>query len=156
MPYQNHIRVEGLPPHKKRLFWDKVDKTSTCWLWTGAMNKGYGVFNTGNGTKEVHRIAYQMLVGSIPSGLVIDHLCRVRNCINPDHLEVVTNRENVSRGFQAIKRNKLPTGVRWKRGKYEVQKRFGDIRVYVSRFDDIESARVAYETTILGDYRWVK
>jgi hypothetical protein len=61
-------------------------------------NKGYGAFMVGGRNVRVHRWAYETLVGPIPDGLVIDHLCRVRNCVNPDHLEPVTHRENIRRG----------------------------------------------------------
>lgn len=85
-------------------FWEKVNKTDTCWLWTGATHSaGYGVINMcGGGEKSrlgyAHRLSYEWLVGPIPSGLHIDHLCRVRNCVRPDHLEPVTMEENIRRG----------------------------------------------------------
>jgi hypothetical protein len=77
-------------------FWTKVDKTDDCWLWTAARNRhGYGVCWNGTSTMLAHRFAYGH---PIPDGLQIDHLCRVRHCVNPDHLELVTNRENWRRG----------------------------------------------------------
>ncbi len=85
-------------------FWSKVDKTAGCWLWTAAKSQlGYGQFNAGliDGRKRyrpAHRIAWELLRGEIPSGLVLDHLCRVPSCVNPDHLEPVTQRANVLRG----------------------------------------------------------
>lgn len=82
-------------------FWSKVDKTAAggCWEWTASKTKnGYGKFRWGAGEKLPHRFAYELLVGPIPSGLHIDHLCRNRACCNPDHLEPVTNRENLLRG----------------------------------------------------------
>jgi hypothetical protein len=78
-----------------------VDKTQDCWNWTGALDNGYGRFQGGpRGSKvhRAHRLAYELLVGPIPEGLVLDHLCRNRRCVNPDHLEPVTNRINVLRG----------------------------------------------------------
>ena len=77
-------------------FWAKVEKTESCWLWTGYIYNGYGRYRH----KRVHRIVYEELVGEIPEGLVLDHLCRVRNCVRPDHLEPVTNVENVRRGVK--------------------------------------------------------
>lgn len=70
-----------------------------CWEWTGYTVQGYGVIYIGNsGRSMTHRLAYEILVGPIPDGLQIDHLCRNRSCHNPDHLEPVTQRENVRRG----------------------------------------------------------
>lgn len=79
-------------------FWAKVEKTETCWLWTAAIVKGYGrFFDEDLRPVGAHRWAYQTCVGPIPDGLTLDHLCRVRNCVNPDHLEPVTQRENMAR-----------------------------------------------------------
>lgn len=71
-----------------------------CWLWEGGISfKGYGaVYVPGVGTRPAHRASYEAFVGPIPEGLHIDHLCRVRCCVNPAHLEPVTPRENVLRG----------------------------------------------------------
>lgn len=75
-------------------FWSHVEKTDTCWLWTGRKEKaGYGKYC---GT-VAHRWAYRELVGPIPAGLTLDHLCYVRHCVNPAHLEPVTLLENVRR-----------------------------------------------------------
>ena len=76
---------------------------SGCWLWTGFIDrKGYGVIGVG-GRKlsKVHRYSYERFVGPVPNGLQLDHLCRVRHCANPQHLEPVTARENVVRGNAA-------------------------------------------------------
>lgn len=73
-----------------------------CWLWTASKNKGgYGQVGVAAGKPALaHRVAYQTLVGPIPEGLELDHLCRVRNCCNPDHLEPVTRQENARRGLR--------------------------------------------------------
>lgn len=69
-----------------------------CWLWTGAtVNTGYGRFTDRDRDWLAHRWAFEHLVAPIPQGMVIDHLCRVRLCVNPEHLESVTQAENVRR-----------------------------------------------------------
>ncbi|MGA4541309.1 HNH endonuclease signature motif containing protein [Uniformispora flossi] len=69
------------------------------WLWTGSTNrKGYGRFWFQGRSEEAHRVAYELFVGPIPDGLQIDHVCRVRPCVNPEHLEPVTHEENYRRG----------------------------------------------------------
>lgn len=93
-------------------FWDRVDKSGTCWLWTGPVNlKGYGQFVPSSGLPHLgaHRFAYIIAKGAIPDGLVIDHLCRVRNCVNPDHLEPVTNKVNILRGISPSAKNARKT-----------------------------------------------
>lgn len=70
-----------------------------CWLWRGWMNSdGYGRYKFSDRGVMAHRLVYVLSGGEIPDGKVIDHLCRVRCCVNPGHLEVVTNRTNVLRG----------------------------------------------------------
>lgn len=83
-------------------FESKVVRTDTCWLWTGATNsRGYGCWGVNGVSQLAHRVAYAVLVGPIPAGLTIDHLCRVKTCVNPDHLEAVTLRENIIRAHVA-------------------------------------------------------
>lgn len=70
-----------------------------CWLWTGRIStNGYGQVQIDRQPRNVHRVAYELLVGPIKDGLVIDHLCRVRHCFNPEHLEAVTQKTNINRG----------------------------------------------------------
>jgi hypothetical protein len=78
-------------------FWEKVDKHGTrgCWEWIGARSKRYGKFDD----KLAHRVSYELSVGPIPENMTIDHLCRNIFCVNPEHLEVVTQKENVLRGY---------------------------------------------------------
>lgn len=79
-------------------FWAKV-KATDCLLWTGAVNsRGYGCFAVNGVSQLAHRLAYEDAYGPIPEGLVIDHLCRTHNCVNPDHLEAVTHKVNRQRG----------------------------------------------------------
>lgn len=75
-----------------------VKKTETCWLWTGVLTaEGYG---PNNGVGSPHRRAYELFVGPIPEGHEIDHTCNVRHCVNPEHLDAVTNTENIRRSVE--------------------------------------------------------
>lgn len=86
-------------------FWRLVDRTpegTTCWLWRGSVNwKGYGKFMLVGHWRQAHRVAYVLQHGQVASDLHVDHLCRVRNCVNPTHLEAVTCSENLLRGAAA-------------------------------------------------------
>ena len=74
-----------------------------CWIWTGALNKaGYGAIGSGSRVLRTHRVMYEYVIGPIPAGLQLDHLCRVRSCCNPAHLEPVTNYENWMRGEHRV------------------------------------------------------
>jgi hypothetical protein len=81
-------------------FWSKVNADGICWQWTASLNTGgYGQFRLGKSMRLAHRVAYEILVSPIPDGLDLDHLCRNRGCVNPDHLEPVTRRTNILRGI---------------------------------------------------------
>lgn len=91
-------------------FWHQVhrsDKPGDCWLWMSRWAPGgYGMFGRDDRTRvRAHRYAYEQFRGPIPDGLVIDHLCRMTLCVNPDHLEVVTHQTNILRG--------VGMGARW-------------------------------------------
>lgn len=89
-------------PRLPQRLWDKVipEPNSGCWLWTGqhSIGTGYGYFHWNGRTAILHRLTFTMLVGEIPPGKHIDHLCRTRLCCNPAHMEPVTPRENILRG----------------------------------------------------------
>jgi len=109
------------PPHTVPLserFWSKVDKSGDCWIWKGSMQRsGYGHIHVSEKPKRfasAHRVAWELCGRVIPPGMVLDHLCRTPACVNPDHLEPVTQRENALRGVAPnvlTFRKRMETGI---------------------------------------------
>lgn len=98
MGLKGYNQYTGCPPPEERFWWyvQPIPDDRGCWEWVGSrMKHGYGQFGAQG---LAHRFSYKMHVGPIPKGLTVDHLCRNRSCVNPNHLEVVTLRENVLRG----------------------------------------------------------
>lgn len=92
-----------------------TDRSGECWLWTASLRSGgYAQIYVNGRILAAHRVAYEEFVGPIPDGLQLDHLCRVRRCINPVHVEPVTLRENVARGVgkasHALRTNRCVNG----------------------------------------------
>lgn len=80
----------------------EIDPETGCWNWQLALSRdGYGILHVADRTVQAHRLSYLSIVGPVPRGLVLDHLCRNRRCANPDHLEPVTLLENARRGLYA-------------------------------------------------------
>lgn len=110
MHYQrvrNHGSLDDPRPTLEARFWEKVDKTGDCWLWTkGCDSHGYGAFAVNQKNQMAHRVAYELTVGPIPEGKHLDHRCHNesdcpggkgcvhRRCVNPDHLEPIEPTEN--------------------------------------------------------------
>lgn len=91
-------------------FYKKVQITDDCWLWIGGLNiQGYSVMKIFKKSGSAHRFSYEYFKGLIPEGLQIDHLCRVKRCVNPDHLEAVTSHANIMRseGVAAVNAKKI-------------------------------------------------
>jgi len=86
-------------PINEARFWSKVDKTDGCWNWTAAILNGYGRFGVWRDGKQrsglAHRVSYELAGQSIPQGMFLDHICRNRACVNPAHLRVVNNKQNL-------------------------------------------------------------
>lgn len=101
---------------------ERISPTGFCWEWTGTLDvEGYGRVTIHGRQWRAHRAVYEALVGPIPKGLTIDHLCRNRSCVNPDHLEPVTSNENMRRQqhpnrgkTHCIRGHSLEDAYRWR------------------------------------------
>ena len=99
----------------EKRFWEKVDKSGgedACWPWQGVVHPttGYGHFSVSHShLMPAHRMSYKLAIGEITHGMTIDHLCRIRRCVNPAHLEMVTHRVNLLRGETLAARNAAKT-----------------------------------------------
>lgn len=95
------LKTKIIKGNDKLRFEEKIAKTESCWNWIGSLRskKGYGCFTVNSKTVAAHRYSYQLYVGDIPKGMQLDHTCNNRCCVNPEHLEPVTNRENQYRGY---------------------------------------------------------
>jgi len=111
-------KPRGIPLVERFMEKVEIDPDSGCWNWTGSTHAetGYGSFWRGKITpagnhcpERAHRVSYELHVGPISEGLQLDHLCRNRRCVNPAHLEPVTNRENALRGIGACAVNARKT-----------------------------------------------
>ncbi|WP_406502192.1 HNH endonuclease [Streptomyces sp. NBC_01590] len=94
--WQDQNTPPDLPRHIRR---NIAPGANGCWLWTRSRNRdGYGWASLNDRTHQAHRLVYILIKGCPEEDKVLDHLCRVRHCVNPDHLEPVTNRQNLERG----------------------------------------------------------
>lgn len=92
-------------------FWAKVSAVeSGCWLWTACSTNRYGQFTNSRRRIGAHVWAWESVYGAVPDGLELDHLCRNRLCVRPDHLEAVTHRENLRRGLNGVLTTHCPQG----------------------------------------------
>jgi hypothetical protein len=137
--------LRSVPPMPER-FWAKVRKTETCWLWTASTTeKGYGHFGIGPKIVAAHRWVYEDSYGPIPDGMQIDHICRVRACVNPAHLRLATNKQN-RENTVAFSNNAVGIrGVYWMRRerKWQVQVGHHGRRYSGGYFTDVTEAERA-------------
>lgn len=118
LPHRLNDREHGQPVKEvdmakrsvEERFWEKVDKSGDCWNWVGSDNgRGYGIFYHDGRYSRAHRFAYELMVGPIPEGLTLDHLCRNTYCVRPRHLQPVIHQVNVLRGNAPTARNARKT-----------------------------------------------
>lgn len=147
---RNAPRPRAARPLAER-FWEKVDKTETCWLWTARLNaSGYGTIKIVEATTLAHRVAFQFDGSTIPEGMLIDHICRVRHCVRPSHLRVVTKKQNCENrtgaqpnsasGIRGVFRDKKHG--EWT-GKWQAQLKHNGEVVHLGRFKTVEEASEA-------------
>ena len=138
-----------ITPASERL-WPRVDKTETCWNWTGCLDrKGYGIIGDQvDGRKvsiRVHRLAYSLLLGTLNDDDQVDHRCHNRRCVNPEHLRATTHKQNQENRAGASRRSK--TGVRGvfptDRGNYEASITHDGKTHHAGRFATVAEAEAA-------------
>lgn len=138
------------------LFWDKVEKTDSCWIWTASSTpKGYGAFRVNGRLRPAHRHAWELANGTIPDGLVVDHTCYVRRCVNVAHMRLVTAGQNNQNRAGANRNSKSGIrGVSWnaRKGKWAVRAREPRGRYlsggYFSDLKDAEAAAIRLRNAI--------
>lgn len=119
---------------------------SGCWLWTRSVQTaGYGQILVEGRRWLAHRLIYTLLVGEIPEGMVVDHVCRTRRCVNPAHLQVVTVKQNCEHRAGSTSSESGVRGVtRDKRtGRWLAQVKHNRVSHFVGRFDRLEDAALA-------------
>ena len=123
-------------------FWTKVDVVDgDCWLWTASVdNRGYGKIGAGGDrgrTLCAHRVAWELTRGTIPDGMEIDHRCHIRRCVRPDHLRLVTRKQNNENLNLKVR------GVRRHRGKWQARVKHNRKEFYAGTFDTPDEAAEA-------------
>lgn len=124
------------------LFWSRVEKTDTCWLWTGPTIKGgYGKVSVGGAQFLAHRYSYEMSGEVIPEGMFVDHVCSNRLCVNPVHLRVVTRKQNSEHLTGPYKGNQTGyRGVEPRGNRFRASVRHNKKLHYLGTFDTAEEA----------------
>ena len=150
--YQQHRRGDELRPLRDSLSpQDRLDdltgKTDGCWFWTGYVNpEGYGCVSIGGRVVLAHRLAYELAYGALPSAALVDHKCRVKHCIRPDHLQPATRMMNAE-NRDGANRNSLSgvRGVYWHAwaGKWATQVGHAGHRVSAGYYHSIAEAESA-------------
>lgn len=130
-------------PTPEERFWSKVNKTESCWIWMGVTNdSGYGLHSVNKVHVRAHRFSWETLVGLIPEGMQIDHQCRKRDCVNPSHLRLATNKQNQE---HITKRSNNSSGYRGvtfdkRKNKWSVMVMHEGRNHFGGNFDDVHEA----------------
>ena len=128
-------------------FWAKVHITEGCWEWTGArMWQGYGHFGVGGKVIRSHRYAYQSLVGLIPDGMFIDHICFNHACVNPSHMRLATPSQNTRNQRLQASNTSGYKGVSWSKAshKWRAYISINNIQIHLGLYTTRKSAYAAY------------
>jgi len=122
-------------------FWSKVQVTETCWLWTDELVDGYAQFFMGGQVQRAHRIAYRVITGPIPAGFQVDHRCRVKHCVNPGHLRLATNKQNMENlGLDPRSTSGYRGVTQISNGRWKAQLGHNGVRFYLGLHDTPEQA----------------
>ena len=142
------LRLSSKTSTQNEIFFSHISKGESCWEWTGHKDDcGYGRFNAKSGKTMAHRYSYEAHVGPIPAGLVIDHVCYNRACVNPAHLQAVSVKQN-GENRSGANRDNLSSGIRgvtWhkKSRKWAVQVRSNGVSFHGGYFSDLVEAEMA-------------
>lgn len=132
----------------KKRFWAKVEKSQKCWLWVAAKSSGYGTIGYDGSMLYAHRVSVVLSGRKIPKGLVVDHICRNPACVNPKHLRVVTQKENIHSGNTNIAKKFCKNGHSFNEENTLIRDRIGKngrpTRTRQCRVCDRESHRRRY------------
>ena len=127
-------------------FWAKVEKGPGCWEWTASKITGHGRMVIDGATAYAHRISYELANGPIPDGLLIDHICHNKGCVNPDHLRLATQKQNgENRAGLPANNTSGVRGVHWRKdvGCWQAVVRSTPKVYHVGYFDDLAEAEAA-------------
>jgi hypothetical protein len=134
-------------PTPEERFWAKVTKSDDCWEWTGSRgNYGHGALAVDGRNVGAHRFSYELAIGPIPTGLVIDHMCHNPPCVNPAHLRAVTHKQNIENQVGAHRTSRSGIrGVRFdpRRNKWRAEIKHHGNRINVGSFSTAEAAQSA-------------
>lgn len=130
-------------------FWSKIDKTDTCWLWrSGVISTGYGLFFVHKGNRQLaHRYSFELANGTIPDGMVIDHICHTERCVNPKHLRAASQKQNCENkaGPNCNNRSSGIRGVTWDKSRnlWSTMVMHNGKNHSAGRFEDLDAASSA-------------